>query len=928
MSRKNQTSQVPHPRTKRAGQGKLRNQLKALKESILQSNWRERPNEIEVGPEALAERPSALGTALRVAIVAADAFSSIPAEEQISIRTWILKNADGQLANILSDAFDLLGSHRDAVTAILKQLKDLPQLPSSGDCYETLVAIEEPQLRKRFGVYYTPPKIADFMVRQIDRSLVTNFGLPDGICDRASTQKVALHLAKVKDEPLNGQAVSNGIRANSSEPFVQLLEPSVGSGVFLEAWIRQACNRFLKEEAASSQNERVEWSQVAGDLLSRTTAFDILPGPLACCWLRIAACLQQTDFDFHTPAPIRLVCGNPIESPPDNVPTPTLIVGNPPYGMLSDGNKGVIRSLIRGEVDEPAGRVSYLDAGEPIRERKSWLYDEYVKFFRWCHWRMDQAGLGIMSLLTNRGYLDNITFRGMRYQLLRSFDALAIHDLKGNDQGQRSHSNQENVFSIGRGVCIGTFTKTGNTNNDSSGKVRYFDYSGTATEKLEALTARQTSPNPGQDFRAIEWHPAAPHFFLVPGKEPARPNSALAGTTIANAMTVQSSAIVTARDSIVIGFNRHQVLANIELLRDSSIADEPLRSQLKFKSRSKRYPQGDTRRWKLAKARQALREDPDWKSHLIRCCYRPFDSRWIYYSPAMVDWPRLECMQVLTEPTLTKSPGNRLPNHAQNLAIITRRQMLDGKPRNFFWIADRIVVDGILRSDNKGNETVFPLWTLHNGKRRWNWEPEFANSVAQTLGIRYDERVELGLEKPTDASSATSIQSFDGYDLFGYAVATFFSETYRAEYHRELLIDFPPLVVCRSVQLFQRLARHGKEIIASVLRPDAELGNLPPRDDEERLIVAKPNWSAGQIQLAGRAKVTECDLSVWNFCAGRHQVMKKWLSDRKGLPFDSEMAVRYRQIGESIAEVQQKTRAIDRLIDDAGGWVEAMCRQT
>lgn len=62
-----------------------------------------------------------------------------------------------------------------------------------------------------------------------------------------------------------------------------------------------------------------------------------------------------------------------------------------------------------------------------------------------------------MSFITNHGYLDNPTFRGMRQSLEKSFDAIYVMDLHGNAKKKEvapNGSKDENVFDIQQGVSV------------------------------------------------------------------------------------------------------------------------------------------------------------------------------------------------------------------------------------------------------------------------------------------------------------------------------------------------------------------------------------------------------------------------------------------------------------------------------------------
>lgn len=46
-------------------------------------------------------------------------------------------------------------------------------------------------------------------------------------------------------------------------------------------------------------------------------------------------------------------------------------------------------------------------------EKKHWLNDDYVKFFRFSEQIIDKNKEGVLAFVSNNGYLDNPTFRGI-----------------------------------------------------------------------------------------------------------------------------------------------------------------------------------------------------------------------------------------------------------------------------------------------------------------------------------------------------------------------------------------------------------------------------------------------------------------------------------------------------------------------------------
>lgn len=68
----------------------------------------------------------------------------------------------------------------------------------------------------------------------------------------------------------------------------------------------------------------------------------------------------------------------------------------------------------------------------------------------------------MLAYVSNNGYLDNATFRGMRQQLMSAFSDIYILNLHGNSRKREQTPEggaDENVFDIQQGVAIGIFVK-------------------------------------------------------------------------------------------------------------------------------------------------------------------------------------------------------------------------------------------------------------------------------------------------------------------------------------------------------------------------------------------------------------------------------------------------------------------------------------
>jgi len=134
----------------------------------------------------------------------------------------------------------------------------------------------------------------------------------------------------------------------------------------------------------------------------------------------------------------------------------TAVIGNPPYSGESANDIPWVRELVK-------SKYEYIEGKKIIEKgKKNWLLNDYVKFMRVAHFIAEQCQLAIIGLITSHSFLDNPTFRAMRYALLKDFRLLLFLDLHGNyDKREKcpDGSKDENVFDITQGVAISIFVR-------------------------------------------------------------------------------------------------------------------------------------------------------------------------------------------------------------------------------------------------------------------------------------------------------------------------------------------------------------------------------------------------------------------------------------------------------------------------------------
>jgi hypothetical protein len=350
--------------------------------------------------------------------------------------------------------------------------------------YETFLASYDPKLREARGVYYTPEPVVSYLVRSVDYLLKTRFDCPNGLADTTTVEYE-------REEESGGKTK----KVKATSPRVLILDPACGTGTFLYTVIDHIREEFMRHGNAGM------WSgYVRNHLLPRIFGFELLMAPYAVAHFKLGMQLAGHDltpaqrekwaYDFTGNERLGVYLTNTLEEAEQKAETlfgplrvitqeanaasrikhelPILaVIGNPPYSGHSANRSWEIKNGKK--VPNFIGNLIqdyYFVDSQPLGEKNpKWLQDDYVKFIRWGQWRIGQTGAGVLAFISNNGYLDNPTFRGMRQQLMNAFTEIYILDLHGSSKKKETApdgSPDENVFDIQQGVTLGIFVKEPN----------------------------------------------------------------------------------------------------------------------------------------------------------------------------------------------------------------------------------------------------------------------------------------------------------------------------------------------------------------------------------------------------------------------------------------------------------------------------------
>lgn len=481
--------------------------------------------------------------------------------------------------------------------------------------YETFLASYDPKLREVRGVYYTPAPIVNFIINAIDEVLKQDFNHKKGLSE-------------------------------ALDKNITLLDFATGTGTFLLEAFRKALEPISKNS--------VNYNPKA--LINKFCGFEFLIAPYTIAHLKLSQSFKE---EFNSPLnddeSLKIALTNTLyfknisKEQNDQNTLFTLIdltkefkkaqkikeeqiliiTGNPPYsgassnkGLYEDENKisyglepskanlskeqkKYINLYFQEKTKQNTKTFKAIYEKHKLENEKNtkWLLDDYVKFIRFAQSKIDSQESGIFAFISNNSFLDNPTFRGMRYSLMQSFDKIYILNLHGDVNKKEKApdgSKDDNVFDIKQGVSINIFIKQNSKAKNT--KIYYHDLYGKRKDKYEFLYEN--------DLNSIKWTLVKnnePFYLFLPQN-----NDLLEeynkGVSVKDMFILSSVGIVSAKDSILISTNT-----------------EKLKQQI-----HDYYNEFD-------------------KKNIKKIAYRPFDTQKIYYDIKKVERPRIETMEHFLE---------------------------------------------------------------------------------------------------------------------------------------------------------------------------------------------------------------------------------------------------------------------------------------
>jgi hypothetical protein len=750
--------------------------------------------------------------------------------------------------------------------------------------YETFLAEYDPKLRKARGVWYTPAPVVNFIVRAVDDILKSEFDLPQGLADTSKTK------ITVNTQTPDKRSVTGYKQMEQEVHKVQILDPATGTGTFLAEVIKHVNKKFKGQEGI--------WSgYVENHLLPRLNGFELLMASYAMAHLQLDLLLKETGFKATKDQRTGVYLTNSLEEyHPDTGTlfanwlsseaneanhikrdTPVMcIIGNPPYAISSTNKGEWIQNLL-------------IDYKKDLNERKINIDDDYIKFIRYGQHFINKNGEGILAYISSNSFLDGVTHRQMRKNLLETFDSIYIIDLHGNSKKKEvapDGSADQNVFDIMTGVSINIFVKS--KKSKVLGKVFHTDVFGSRENKYDYLI--------NSNFKSISWNKIsyqAPYYFFVP-KDFSKENTYQKGIGLESLFVNKNTGIQTKNDSLTLQFSKDKIL---ELENDFlKLNIDNLRNKYGIKDGT----------WKLEDAQKDLLSG---NYNHIKILVKAFDTRFTLLnrkSSGFLGRPRYDTMKHMVS--------------NDNLALLLSRQNKSTTIDSFF------ITNGC--SEMKSAERTiqsyhFPLYLYPEGngqqkieqddKRTPNLNLEIVNQIAKKLDLVFTN------EKENKESTFAPI------DILDYIYAVLYSPTFRNKYKELLKIDFAKVPFPKNKETFWKLVKLGKEIRQIHLLESPKVDDYItsyPKDGDNIITtkIDKKNWELfdeenglGRIWINDEQYFDNVPLTAWEFYIGGYQPAQKWLKDRQERTLEFDDILHYQKIIVALSETDRLMIEIDKI---------------
>ncbi|MCZ9951230.1 N-6 DNA methylase [Brachyspira hyodysenteriae] len=706
--------------------------------------------------------------------------------------------------------------------------------------YEYFLKEFDEKTRNARGVFYTPIEAVRYIIKSIDELLKDKLNISEG---------------------LYGENV-------------HILDFAAGTGTFMLGAIELAYGN------AKSSGIGGVWEKIVSEfILKRLYGFEFLIVPYVLAHFRIHEYLKDLNYEYKSKERLQLYLTNTLDNNAGgyvamfpnmkaeadmaykikNEEPILVIMGNPPYNSKSEeiNCKEWISNLVNNYKE-------YLSMTE-----KQKLNDDYIKFLRFAHWKMEKSKQGIIGVIVNNSFINGVSHREMRNQLMKTFDEIYIFDLHGNmNKGEKCPDGSQdfNIFNIKDvGVCIALFVKTGIRNNKNKG-VYFQEIFGTRNYKKEYLIDKSVNTDrENKKWKKLQddekWH----WFTEVKSNDKYLNDFKGLHEIFENI----NSGIQTKRDKLFIDIDKEKLINRMIKISTLDFDDN-------FREEYRAYTGGGYN------FENRIKSSKFNKKQIQPIQYRIFDFRYICYN----NWLGRPSQNVM------KHFINR-----ENIGLVFTRGIISDIDFENIFISDKIIDINFTKY-----QTYFaPLYLYEE--------------VDSSTDLNFDEECKPNFKKSfidflKKYLNGSLIKSEDyPHKILSYIYAVLYAPTYRSRYKEDLKYDYPRIPFTDDSSLFDSLSSLGSALIdLHLLKKVPAPSSSYPISGDDNIDFCK--FEDSKIKINSFQYFDNVSEEVYNYSIGGYKPIEKYIKARETLTLNDIMHI------QKVISVIEKTIEIQKSIDE------------
>lgn len=508
----------------------------------------------------------------------------------------------------MQSVLDVLQEHRlDKEADTLQRFYDSVKMRAQGidkaagkqkivvDLYDKFFRNAFPKMTERLGIVYTPVEVVDFIIHSVAHILETEFGQTLG---------------------------SKG---------VHIIDPFTGTGTFITRLLQSGLiapehlpHKYQHEIHA---NELVLLAYYIAAINIEAVYHGIVGGnyqPFE------GICLTDTFQMYEKEDMVDvLLVDNSARRKRQKKLDIRVIIGNPPYSV---GQKDDHDDAANVRYPHLESRLQATYVGQSTGNPRS-LYDSYVKAIRWASDRV--GGSGIISFVTNAGFVEGKAADGLRKCLASEFSSIYIFHLRGlrglKTSGERAKREGGQIFGAASGTAICIMVLVKNPNAAENGQIYFHDIGDYLTREQKLAKISDFASIAGIES-AEGWKSITPdvHGDWLGQRDASFEQFIPLGTKSSLGSPVlfsgYSSGVKTNRDWWAYSASKSAVLGAMERMIAfyNNAVDQKVNGDINDPAK---IAWSWVLRGRLEKGQRGTFE----KGNALVALYRPFEKRWLYY---------------------------------------------------------------------------------------------------------------------------------------------------------------------------------------------------------------------------------------------------------------------------------------------------------